>query len=138
MLLLAASLFFTNPAPLDMPRAEAYLVREDGLRRLEDRYNRLDLWVSRTVTGRWVDDEGRVFTLAVLAVAPPSVGVDGTVTRVGYEAESVKFDRRKVVAKSGPQAVAFRGAIGLLSPFEPAERGVPPRQMCRGYKDIDY
>ena len=138
MLLLAASLFFTNLAPLDMPRAEAYLVRENGLRRLEDRYNRLDLWTSRAVTGRWVDDEGRVFTLAVLAVAPPSVGVDGTVTRVGYEAETVRFDRRKAVAKSGPQAVAFRGAIGLLSPFEPAERGVPPRQLCRGYKDIDY
>ena len=138
MLLLAASLFFTNPAPLDLPRAEAYLARENGLRRLEDRYNRLDLWTSRTVTGRWVDDEGRVFTLAVLAVAPPSVGVDETVTRVGYEAEAVRFDRRKAVAKSGPQAVAFRGAIGLLSPFEPAERGVPPRQMCRGYKDIDY
>ena len=138
MLLLAASLFFTNPAPLDMPRAEAYFVREDGLRRLEDRYNRLDLWTSRTVTGRWVDEEGRVFTLAALAFAPPSVGVDETVTRVGYEAEAVRFDRRKAVAKSGPQAVAFRGAIWLLSPFEPAERGAPPRQMCRGYDDIDY
>ena len=138
MLLLAASLFFTNPAPLDMPRAEAYFVREDGLRRLEDRYNRIDLWTSRAVTGRWVDDDGRVFTLAVLAVAPPSVGSDETVTRVGYEAETVRFDRRKAVAKSGPQAVAFRGAIWLLSPFEPAERGAPPRQMCRGYDDIDY
>lgn len=138
MLLFAASLFFTNPAPLDMPRAEAYLVRENGLRRLEDRYNRLDLWTSRAVTGRWVDEDGRVFTLATLAVAPPSVGYDETVTRVGYEAEAVRFDRRKAVAKSGPQAVAFRGAIGLLSPFEPAERGVPPRQMCRGYDDIDY
>ena len=138
MLLFAASLFFTNPAPLDMPRAEAYLVRENGLRRLEDRYNRLDLWTSRAVTGRWVDEDGRVFTLATLAVAPPSVGCDETVMRVGYEAETVRFDRRKAVAKSGPQAVAFRGAIGLLSPFEPAERGVPPRQMCRGYDDIDY
>jgi hypothetical protein len=138
MLLVAASLFFTNPAPLDMPRAEAYLVRENGLRRLEDRYNRLDLWTSRAVTGRWADEDGRVFTLAVLAVAPPSVGADETVTRVGYEAETVRFDRRKAVAKSGPQAVAFRGAIGLLSPFEPAERGLPPRQMSRGYDDIDY
>ena len=48
----SASLFFTTPAPLDMPRAEAYLVKEGGLRRLEDRFNRLDLWTSRTVTGR--------------------------------------------------------------------------------------
>ena len=138
MLVLAASLFFTNPAPLDMPRAEAYFMRENGLRRLEDRYNRLDLWTSRAVTGRWVDDGGRVFTLATLSAAPPAIDGDGTVTRVGYESELVVFDRRKAVAKSGPQAVAFRNAIGLLSPFDPTERGVPPRQMCRGYADIDY
>ena len=135
---IAASLFFTNPAPLDMPRAEAYAVREDGLRRLEDRFNRLDLWTSRAVTGRWVDDDGRIFTLAVLAFAPPSTGGDATVTRVGYDSETFSFDKRKAVAKSGPQTVAFRGAIRLLSPFEPTARGVPPRQMCRGYEDIDY
>lgn len=44
MLLLFASLFFTEPTPLDMPKAEAYLVRENGEMRLEDRYDRLDLW----------------------------------------------------------------------------------------------
>ena len=79
---IAASLFFTNPAPLDMPRAEAYFVRENGRRRLEDRFDRLDMWTSRTVTGRWFDDDGRVFTLATLAVMPPSAGGDSTVTRV--------------------------------------------------------
>ena len=63
---IAVSLFFTNPAPLDMPRAEAYFVREGGLRRLEDRFDRLDMWTSRAVTGRWVDDDGRIFTLATL------------------------------------------------------------------------
>ena len=123
MILLAASLFLTTPAPLDMPRAEAYIVREDGRRWLEDRFNRLDLWTSRAVTGRWMDEDGRVFTLAELVVAPPSVGADATVTRVGYDAETVAFDK---------------SAIRLLSPVEPAERGVPPRQMCRGYDDIDY
>ena len=135
---IAASLFFTNPAPLDMPRAEAYFVRENGRRRLEDRFDRLDMWTSRTVTGRWFDDDGRVFTLATLAVMPPSVGGDSTVTRVGYNAETARFDKRKAIAKSGPQAVAFRSAIELLSPVEPVERGIPPRQMCRGYDDIDY
>lgn len=138
MLLLAASLFFTNPAPLDMPRAEAYHVRSGGRLRLEDHFNRLDLWTSRAVTGRWADDDGRVFTLALLSVAPPSADAGGAVTRVGYDAEAVRFDRRKAVAKSGPQATAFRNAIRLLSPVEPAARGVPPRQMCRGYADIDY
>ena len=135
---IATSLFFTNPAPLDMPRAEAYFVREGGRRRLEDRFDRIDMWTSRTVTGRWFDDDGRVFTLATLGVMPPSAGGVSTVTRVGYDAETAKFDRRKAVAKSGAQAVAFRNAIALLSPVEPVERGVPPRQMCRGYKDIDY
>ena len=138
MLILAASLFFTNPAPLDMPRAEAYMVREDGRRRLEDRFNRLDLWTSRTVTGRWTDDDGRVFTLAALTVAPPAVDDDATVTRVDYDVGTVAFDKKKAVAKSGPQATAFRSAIEMLSPVEPAKRGAPPRQMCRGYDDIDY
>ena len=49
MLLLAASLLFTDPLPLDMPRAEGYLVRERGVCRLEDRFNKLDLWVSQSV-----------------------------------------------------------------------------------------
>ena len=138
MIVLAASLFLTSPAPLDMPRAEAYLVKADGRRWLEDRFNRLDLWTSRAVTGRWIDDDGRVFTLARLEFAPPSAGGDETVTRVVYDAEAVRFDKRKAVARSGPQAEAFRAAIGRLSPFEPGGRGVPPRQKCRGYDDVDY
>ena len=138
MFLLAASLFFTSPAPLDMPRAEAYHVKSGGRMCLEDRFCRLAVGTSRAVTGRWADEDGRVFTLAQLSVAPPSADADGVVTRVGYDAESVRFDRRKAVAKSGPQATAFRNAIRLLSPVEPTARGVPPRQMCRGYSDIDY
>ena len=51
MLVLAASLFFTSPEPLDMPKADAFLVQEDGRSRLEDRYDRLDLWTSRAVLG---------------------------------------------------------------------------------------
>ena len=71
MSMLLLSLFLTNPAPLEMPRAEAYLVRDGARSYLEDRFDRTDLWTSRTVDGRWVDDEGRVFTLATLAVRPP-------------------------------------------------------------------
>ena len=138
MVILAASLFFTNPAPLEMPRADAYFVTEGGTRRLEDRYVRLDLWTSRTVVGCWIDDDGRFFTLARLSVMPPSVGGDATVTRVGYSAENALFDKKKVVARSGPQVEAFHAAIGLLSPVMPMGRGVPPHQMCRGYADIDY
>ena len=58
------SLLFTDPAPLDMPRAEAYLVREDGVSRLEDRFDRMDLWVSQALIGRWIDEKDRMFLLS--------------------------------------------------------------------------
>ena len=67
MLILAASLFFAHPTPLDMPRAEAYLVREGGVRRLEDRFNTLDLWTSRAVLGRWEDVTVLNWLAAILA-----------------------------------------------------------------------
>ena len=51
MILLAASLFFTNPSPMEMPRAQAYLVKEKGVYRLEDRYEKTDLGITRTVDG---------------------------------------------------------------------------------------
>ena len=131
MLTLALSLFLTNPAPLEMPRAEAYLVREkDGRMRLEDRFSRLDLWTSRTVDGRWVDEEGRVFTLATLAVRPPALASEAAETRVRYVAACVPIDRRK-----RPQV---REAISCLAPIEIAECPTPPRQLPRGFDDVDY
>jgi len=122
-----------------MPRAEAYLVSVDGRRRLEDRFMRADLWTSRTVTGRWFDDDGRVFTLSRLEIQPPAVDNWGTVTRIAYESEAVAFDRRKVLS-GGVHAVAFHDALSRLSPVAVPERkrGVPPRQLPRGYDDVDY
>lgn len=130
MLYLLASLFFAEPAPLDMPRAEAYFVRENGEMRLEDRYDRLDLWTSQAVIGRWNDGEGRVFTLARLDFAPPAVGAHETETRTGYVAGRVRIDKRKLKK--------LRPAIAALSPVEPPEKGVPPRRMPRGFDDIGY
>ena len=46
--LLAASLFFTGPAPMEMPRAQAFLVKERANRReratmrLEDRFDKTE------------------------------------------------------------------------------------------------
>ena len=133
MLLLAASLFFVNPEPLDMPRAEAYLVTdEDGRSRLEDRYDRTDLWTSRAVLGCWSDDDGRVFTLAKLDVAPPAIGAHVTETRVAYTESCVpmKLNRRDPSRR--------RSAVALLSPFEPAPEACPPRQQPRGMKRVEY
>ena len=137
MLLLAASLFFTAPAPLEMPRAEAYLVSAQGRRYLEDRFWKIDLWTSQSVVGRWLDDDGRVFTLCRLEVQPPAVASDGVMSRVAYQAQTVRFDKKKVL-KKGSAAVAFRDAIARLSPVEPALKGEPVRQVPRGYDDADY
>ena len=53
MILLAATLWFAQPAPLEMPRASAYLVKDaEGVLWLEDRYDEADLWTARTVLSR--------------------------------------------------------------------------------------
>ena len=86
MFFLAASLWFASPSPLDMPRAETYLVSgADGMSCLEDRYDETDLWTYRTVSGRWTDADGRLFVLARLAAKPPVFAGEAK-TRAGYRA----------------------------------------------------
>ncbi len=131
MLLLAASIFFTTPAPLDMPRAEAYLVKDaDGTRRLEDRYDVFDMWLYKAVDGRWMDDSFRVFELSSLGDLPPALYGAPTETRVSYESGRVAAE-----AKDDEQ---LRSMVGLLSPVVPAEEFSRPRQKPRGYKDVRY
>jgi len=131
MLLLATSLLFTDPLPLDMPRAEAYLAREGGRVRLEDRYNAMDLWVSHAVDGRWMDEDGRIFVLARLDVAPPALSArESSVTRMDSVAGRVPVDRR--------DKKAVRTAVEALSPVPVPEKEARPRQLPRGFKDVDY
>lgn len=135
MILLAASLFFTNPAPLDMPRATGYLVsvreKEGVRRRLEDRYLKGDLWVSQSVDGRWIDDEDRVFTLAHLDVLPP----EGEAAR-SFATRDAYAKGRVAIAKRQKEAV--REAVAALAPFDLPEKPTRPRQLPRGYKTVDY
>lgn len=135
MLLLALSLFFTDPALLEMPRAEAYLVRENGVSRLEDRFNRLDLWMSQAVVGRWTDDEGRMFLLAQLDVQPPSVDRDALQTREAYAAGRVPMKR---VRANADFPAGFIDAVSLLSPCPIVDEPRSPRQMPHGYKSVFY
>ena len=136
MLILAASLFFTEPAPLDMPRAEAFLVTEDGRRRLEDRYDKLDLWMSQAVIGRWLDDDGRMFTLASLDWEPPAVEEHATLSRVDYVAQRVPMKRVRANAKF---PAPFRRAIALLADCPlAADRPRASRQLPHGFRDVDY
>ena len=135
MLLVVLSLFFTDPAPLDMPRAEAYLVREDGVSRLEDRFNRLNLWVAQSLIGRWIDEKDRTFLLSVLDTCPPSVSRSDTLTRTEYE--SRRFPMKRVRANADFPA-AFRDAIAILAPCTVMEKPRSPRQLPRGYKEVYY
>ena len=135
MILFALSLFFTEPAPLDMPRAEAYLVHENGVSFLEDRFNSLDLWTTQTVIGRWVDEQDRLFMLSALAVQPPSADWLSTVTRGEYDERRVKMPR---VRANADFPRGFREAVSLLSPCPVVERPRAPRQLPRGYKYVYY
>ena len=123
-------MFFCEPTPLDMPRAEAYLVREDGAFRLEDRFHKLDVWTSQAVEGRWTDDDGRVLTLSRLDYAPPAVGMHETVTRSEYAQSRVEIDKR--------DHKKLRRAISALSPVELPEKAQAPKQLPRSYKDVDF
>lgn len=128
MLFLVLSLFFTEPRPLDMPKAEAFLVKEDGRYRLEDRYDALDLWQSHAVLGRWEDQDGRVFTLSRLDVEPPPEGVDRSQTRVEYMRSCEPLGRK---------GNHFR-SIGLLYDGALSDEPRPPRQLPRGFKDVAF
>ena len=131
MLAAAVSLLFTSPVPLDMPRAEAYLSGDSSRRRLVDRYDKFDLWVSRTVDGRWIDDDGREFRLAHLDTLPPRDPVQSqNTTRVEYMDSSRRIDRR--------DKDAVRTAVAALSPVETPEKETRPRRLPRGFKDVDY
>ena len=120
MLFLAVSLFFTNPAPFDMPRQEAYLVREKGVYRLEDRCRKVDLWFTQTMTGRWYDDSGRVFSLAKLSYAPPAVDLGSVLLRRQYEMQRYAPEKKDLKK--------LRDAVEMLSPVEIAAalKGVDP------------
>jgi len=130
MILLAASLFFTNPSPLEMPQAQAYLVKENGVCRLEDRFDKTDLWISRTVDGSWRDDDGREFLLATLANAIPPLAKDAPVTRADYVATLLPIGKK--------DAAALFYAVDMLSPVAPTEEFFRPHQTPRGYKEVRY
>ena len=128
MFFLVASLFLTRPVLMDMPRAESYLVSEGGALRLEDRYSRGDLWLARTLLGSWVDEDGRLFSVARLETGVPEG--DGLASRADYSQSVRPIARRDEVAR--------RMAMSALSPVPLSEDGLRPRQKCRGYKDIVY
>ncbi len=129
-MILLASIFFMKAMPLDMPRAEAYLVTEpSGKMRLEDRYDALDLWTSHTVLGRWVDNDGRVFTLSRISELVPKSGAS-TITREKYYSGVVVPDRKNKTTRND--------AIKMLSPFDLPEEPTRPHIPVPAMRDVFY
>ena len=127
--LLLASLFFTTPSPVEMPKAEGWIVREKGVTRIEDRFDVDDLWYSRTVTGCWLENDGeRAFLLADLEYLPPAV--DGRKPRVDYEGTLVRPDRRL------PDHLLRQ--LNGVSPVSVTESFTRPHQLPHGMKEVRY
>jgi AraC-like DNA-binding protein len=57
---------------------------EDGKRRLEDRFNTADLWISMTLRGRWVDVDDNTLWISRLTHRPPQSGEGDTKTRTSF------------------------------------------------------
>ncbi len=128
--LLLASLWFVHPAPPEMPRAEAFLVKEEGVMRLEDRFDVRDLWLSHALLGRWEDDDGRFFTVARFATVPPLVTDVITQTRAEYAASRAEPDKKDEGLRNQ--------ALARFSPFELPEKPTRPRQGIHGMKEVLY
>ena len=125
----AASLFFSEPQPLNMPRAEAYLVTRGARSYLEDRYGVLDLWTSQAVLGRWEDEGGRVFMLSSLEAVPP-VFHDMSKTRVDYAAD------RRTMEKGDLSTLGL--AVSHLSPCEMPDEPEEMRRYVHGIEKAFY
>jgi hypothetical protein len=131
-LFLAMSVFFGDGVAPEMPRAQAYLVTSsDGAMRLEDRYEVADLWIAREMVGRWMDAEGRVFTVAGLDTQLPAF--------LNERKSRAQFVRELVPAKN-KEKEELHQLVNMLSPVEPAgaKEYTKPRQKPRGYKDVRY
>jgi hypothetical protein len=115
-------------SPIDMPRAEAYLMTaEDGKRRLEDRFNTEDLWITMTLRGRWIDFDGNILWLSRLTHRPPQGGEE-TKTRLKFYSSLQQIDFGKK-----PEEALFE-IVSRISPVE-ITRTIRPRRAKR--KNLD-
>ncbi len=110
--------------PLDMPRAEAYLVTRDGESFLEDRYDSFDLWTTRTLRGRWRDASGNRLFVARLDSVPLDDTPGITRTRCSFQDA---LGRRPFNSKDPAQRDL---AAASVSPIE-LGRAVRPRRAQR-------
>ena len=108
--------------PLEMPKAEAYLVTADGQTRLEDRFDTFDLWTALSVRGRWRDGAGNEFRIARLVAEVPDDQPGVTRTRGEF--------RRRLKPLNVKDATRRDEAVYALAPVE-VMRPVRPRRSGR-------
>ena len=115
-------------APLELPKAESFLVTSsDGNRRLEDRFDTFDLWISQTIRGRWRDSAGNVFYLARLTERPPT-DVPGTVrTRADFLARQADTPFDADNADHRDESVFAVSPVDLGRPYA---RAAPSGETC--------
>lgn len=128
---LIATLFFAEPMPVDMPRAEAYMTKAEGKIYLEDRYLPLELWQSKAIVGRWMDDEERLFTLFRINRARPVLTAD-TMTRAEFD------NTVGNIGYKDDDAQAATDAIRGLSPYEISDEFETPRHRLQAMEYARY
>ena len=125
---LLASIFLTSPYLYDMPKASAYKVSSGSKVYIEDRYDVMDMWLSRSLLGCWGDDDGRWFELFSVEYAPPPFSE--VKTRRDFTSSLVPIGRRDKEMR------AF--AMRQLQHFTCNIEGERLDQLPKGCKDFIY
>lgn len=108
--------------PVEMPRAEAYIVGDSGGSVLEDRYDVFDLWYADSMRGRWRDADGNRMSIGRIRLKIP--GDAGDVVRTRRD-----FAARYADAVRPDDLEALDDAVYLLSPVEVSARVAPRRSQ---------
>ena len=111
--------------PAEMPKAEAYLVTEDGKNRLEDRFDTFDLWTALTLRGRWRDAAGNEFRISRIVAELPDDRIGTTCTRGDF--------RKHLKALRVKDAYKRDEAVFALAP---ADVGNPVRSRRGGRRNF--
>ena len=114
--------------PVEMPKAEAFLVTDDGKSRLEDRFDTFDLWTALTVRGRWRDAAGNELRIARMVFELPDDQIGTTRTRGKFRKQLKALD-----VKNGPRRDE---AVFALAPTDVGRPVRPRRSGQRNFIEL--
>lgn len=116
--------------PLDLPRAEAYLLTRGESRWLEDRFDSFDLWTCRVVRGRWRDADGNELQIARLSQRAPEDELGTVRTRRSFESDLLRRPFSLNIPAHRDEAAAY------ACPVEIGRAVHPRRGRRRNLADI--